>query len=219
MLLSEALLLLLLDDEKGSPVHAGYAHDEGLAGALLLDLLDVGALAETDGKLVATDTAPSAPAPAAAWSALSEPRDAKRAVAAVVKATKPIKATIAAPLVAAGVLDETRHKRLGLFETTRYPERDPSPEQALRSELHAVLVSGRPPSDFLASLLGLLVPMDLVGRLVDRDERRPAKARAQQLADRGPVGDAVKSAVQQQIAGVVAAGAAAATASTATTST
>ena len=40
MLLSEALLLLLLDDEKGSPVHAGYAHDEGLAGAVLLDLLE-----------------------------------------------------------------------------------------------------------------------------------------------------------------------------------
>ena len=48
MLLSEALLLLLLDDEKGSPVHAGYAHDEGLAGAVLLDLLEAGALAETD---------------------------------------------------------------------------------------------------------------------------------------------------------------------------
>jgi hypothetical protein len=205
MLLSEALLLLLLDDEKGSPVHAGYAHEAGLAGAVLLDLLDAGALGERDGKLVATGASPSAPALAAAWSALGEPRDAKKALAAVLKAAKPIKATIAAPLVASGILDETRHKRLGLFETTRYPERDPSPELALRTELHAVLAAGQPPTDFIASLLGLLVPMKLVDRFVERHERTVARARAKHLADTGPVGDAVKAAVQRQIAGVVAA--------------
>jgi hypothetical protein len=215
MLLSEALLLLLLDDEKGSSVRAGNAHDEGLAGAVLLDLLDAGALAETDGKLVATGAEPTAPALAAAWAALSEPRGARKALAAAAKAAKPIKATIAAPLVASGVLDEARHKRLGLFQTTRYPELDPSPEQALRSELQAVLVSGQPPTDFVASLLGLLVPMNLVGRLVERPDRKPARARAKQLAERGPVGDAVKAAVQQQIAAVVAA----TTAATVATST
>ena len=103
------------------------------------------------------------------------------------------------------MLDETHHKRLGLFETTRYPELDPSPERTLRSELQAVLLSGQAPTDFVASLLGLLVPMDLVGRLVDRTERKAAKARAKDVAERGPVGDAVKTAVQQQIAAVVAA--------------
>ena len=115
------------------------------------------------------------------------------------------------------MLDETRHKRLGLFETTRYPELDPSPERALRSELQTVLTSGQTPSDFAASLLGLLVPMDLVGRLVERADRKAAKARAKEVAERGPVGDAVKAAVQQQITAVVAAGAAAAAASTAAT--
>lgn len=219
MLLSEALLLLLLDDEKGSPVHAGYAHDEGLAGALLLDLLDAGAAMETDGKLVATGAAPTAPASSAAWSTLAEPRDAKKAIAAVVKAAKPLKATVAAPLVEAGVLDETQHKRLGLFETTRYPERDPSPERTLRSELQAVLVSGQQPTDFVASLLGLLVPMDLVGRLVPRDQRKAAKARAKAIAEHGPVGDAVRHAVQREIAGVIAATVASSAASTAATST
>jgi Golgi phosphoprotein 3 len=136
----------------------------------------------------------------------------------VVKAAKPIRTTIAAPLVDAGVLDETRHKRLGLFATTRYPERDPSPELTVRSELQAVLLSDQAPSDFAASLLGLLVPMDLVTRLVDRNERKAAKARAKAVAERGPVGDAVKSAVQQQIAAVVAISAATAAATTATTS-
>jgi hypothetical protein len=227
MLLSEALLLLLLDERKGSSVHAGWAHDEGLAGAVLLDLLAAGALTMgEDDKLVATSASPSAafapsssPALTAAAAALSEPTSARKAVGAVVKALKPIKATIAGPLVAAGVLDETRHRTLGLFPSTRYPELDPTPETRLRAELRAVLVSGQAPSEFVASLLSLLVPMELVTRLVDRDERKPAAARAKAVAESGAVGDAVKAAVQRQIAGVVAAGAAAAAASASSAST
>src|SRR4051812_22499312 len=132
MLISEALLLLLLDEEKGASVRAGHAHEQGLAGAVLLDLLAAGAVQSVgDGpRLGVAGAAPSSPdSLVTAFAVLSaEPRDARKAIAALVKALKPIKATVAAPLVAAGVLDEQRHKRLGLFTTTRFPERDPSPE-------------------------------------------------------------------------------------------
>jgi hypothetical protein len=67
-----------------------------------------------------------------------------------------------------------------------------------------VLVSGQAPSEFVASLLGLLVPVNLVGRLVERGDRTAARSRAKELAERGPVGDAVKAAVPQQIAAIVA---------------
>jgi Golgi phosphoprotein 3 GPP34 len=50
MLISEALLLLLLDEEKGSSVRGGHAHEPGLAGAVLLDLVAAGAVqAATSG--------------------------------------------------------------------------------------------------------------------------------------------------------------------------
>jgi hypothetical protein len=206
MLLCEALLLLLLDEEKGSSLQRGWAHEDGLAGAVLLDLLASDRLVAQGEELLAPAPIDGALAPAAA--ALSEPLTAKRAVGAVKKALKPIKATIARPLVEAGVLDETRHKRLGLFETTRYPELDPGPEQHLRAELEAVLVAGHPPSPFIASLLALLEPMGLVKGLVERADRREAVRRAKEVAERGAVGDAVKAAVQRQIAGVIAATAA-----------
>jgi hypothetical protein len=48
MLISEALLLLLLEEEKGASVHAGRAHEQGLAGAVLLDLVAAGALEARD---------------------------------------------------------------------------------------------------------------------------------------------------------------------------
>ena len=78
-----------------------------------------------------------------------------------------------------------------------------------------MLVEGAEPDAFDTSLLGLLVPLDLVKRVVEKDERKAAKARAKEIAERGPVGDAVKAAVQEQVmAAVIAATTAAAAGAT-----
>jgi len=200
MLLAEALLLLLLDEEKGTPLSVSAA-DHGLAGALLLEL---------------GPERPGEPALAAAWDAVhGEERDARYWVNKLPGRLKPIKGLVAAGLVERGILNEERHKRLGLFSSVRYPELEPGPEQELRTQLRAVLVDGAEPSPYIASLLGLLVPLDLVKRVVDRSERKPAMARAKEIAERGPVGDAVKRAVQAEVmVAVVAATTAATTAAT-----
>ncbi len=158
--------------------------------------------------------------------AAERPRDAKHWVGALPKALKPLKATVAAGLVSRGVLDERRHKLLGVFPSTRYPELDPAPERALRLQVWDVLVAGAAPDDHVAALLGLLVPMDLVKPLLSRDdaslsreERKAALTRAKTIADRGPVGDAVKAAVQQQVTAVVIASTVAATAAATSAST
>jgi hypothetical protein len=202
MLLAEELLLLVLDEEKGATKDLIYAQDQGLAGALLLDLAASGRLDESDGKLVASGSEPSEAPLAAAWRAIraeAKPRDAKHWVGKLPTALKPIKGTVAHGLVASGVLDERRHKLLGLFSTTRYPELDPSAETELRARLRGVLVDGVEPDARTASLLRLLVPMDMVKRLVERAERKVAGARAKAIAERGPVGAAVHAAVQEQI--------------------
>ena len=211
MLLAEALLLLVLDEDKGTATWITAA-DQGLAGALLLDL-DV---REEDGRLVPGGARPSEPALAAAWDVISgEQRAARHWVSKLPGRLKPIQGTIAAALVERGVLDEQRHRTLGVFKSVRYPELDPAPEQELRARLRRVLVEGAEPDAFDASLLGLLVPLDLVKRVVGKDERKAAKARAKEIARRGPVGDAVKAAVQEQVmAAVIAATTAATVAST-----
>lgn len=206
MLLAEELLLLLLDDEKGTV--SATAANAGLAGALLLDLVAAG---KVDDRIARTGTEPSEPALAAAWRAIDEPKPAKHWVNKLPGRLKPIKGTIAGGLVARGVLDERRHKTLGLFSSTRYPELDPGPETELRARLRRVLVDGEEPDERTAALLGLLVPLDLVKRLVERDERKAAVARAKAIAERGPVGDAVRAAVQAEIMTAVMAGVTAAT--------
>ena len=69
-----------------------------------------------------------------------------------------------------------------------------------------MLVDGVEPDARTTALLGLLVPLDLVKRVVERDERKAAVARAKALAERGPVGDAVHAAVQAEIMTAVMAG-------------
>jgi Golgi phosphoprotein 3 (GPP34) len=118
---------------------------------------------------------------------------------------KPLTGTIAAPLVDRGVLTEQRSKFLGLFPSTRFPEADPEPERALRFRLRAVLLGEREPATSEALLLALLVPLDLVGGLVDKDQRRAAKKRAKEIADGGIAGTAVSDAVREIQAAVMVA--------------
>jgi hypothetical protein len=209
MLLAEELLLLLLDDEKGTV--SATAANAGLAGALLLDLVEAGRLNEDLSRI---GSEPSEPALAAAWRAIDEPKPAKHWVSKLPGRLKPIKGTIADGLVARGVLDERRHKTLGLFSSTRYPELDPGPETELRARLRRVLVDGAEPDPRTVSLLGLLVPLDLVKRVVSRGERKAAVARAKALAERGAVGDAVGAAVEAEVMAAVMAAITASTAAT-----
>jgi hypothetical protein len=198
MLLAEELLLLLLDDEKGTV--SATAADAGLAGALLLDLVGSGRL---DERFARTGSEPPEPALAAAWRAIDEPKSAKHWVSRLPRRLKPIRGTVAEGLVARGVLDERRHKTLGLFPSTRYPEVDSGPETELRARLRRVLVDGAEPDERTTALLGMLVPLDLVKHVVERGERRAAVKRAKALAERGPVGNAVQAAVQAEIMAVV----------------
>lgn len=118
---------------------------------------------------------------------------------------KPLRQRLAEGLVGRGVLSEERHKVLGLFPSTRYPEADPEPERQVRERLTAVLLDGREPDTEEAMLLSLLSALELVPRLVPRERRREAGKRAKQIAEAGPAAKAVASAVRDVQASVTAA--------------
>lgn len=200
--LAEEVLLLALHDESGSTGMTSV--HPGLAGALLVELGGIGALRVADKRL---EPVPGAPVPqhpvlARAHAVLAgsdKRRSASSWVGRLPRELKPIIGTVAAPLVERGVLAEDRRRFLGLLPDTRYREADPGPERALRARLRSVLVDGAPPSEHDALLVGLLVPLDLVRRAVDKPDRRTARRRAKQIAEQGVAGDAVRDAVQAQI--------------------
>jgi hypothetical protein len=199
--LAEEILLLGLDDEKGSSgIVVAHA---ALAGATLADLAEAGAVALEDGKVVpVVEGPPTHPVLARALAAVAgdpKHRDPRSWVPRLAQALKPVLATVAAPLVERGVLGEERRTFLGLPAGTRYPERDPLPERALRERLHRVLVEGAEPSGHDALLVGLLRTLNLVDASVAKEHRRAARARAKEVADQGVAGKAVQQAVQAQI--------------------
>lgn len=198
LILAEELLLLALDETKGS---AGSTPlDPGLAGALLVDLGRLGALQPVGRELHPVEGVglehPVLARAAAAIAESSKRRTAKSWVGRLPRELKPLTATVAHPLVERGILAERRVKVLGLFPGTRFPEADPGPERMLRSRLQDVLLGGRAPQEQDALLLGLLEPLGLVDRLVERPQRREARKRAKQVATTGIAGSAVSQAVR-----------------------
>jgi hypothetical protein len=211
LLLAEELLLLVLDDEKGQATVSSA--ETGLAGALLLDLADGGWLVCSDGTLVPAGGAAGDTPPAGvlddALTAIrdaGEPRDAKHWVRKLPRELKPLQKRTAQRLFERGVLAAERHKVLGLFATDRYPEADPEPERALRERLRAELTGARDVSPRTALLVPLLRAYRLVGKLVDKTDRKATEARAKEIAESpGNVGGAVKAVLDEMQAAVMVA--------------
>lgn len=198
LILAEELLLLALDEVKGST--GSTPVDPGLAGALLVDLGRLGALKPMGRELHPVDEGglehPVLARAATAIAASSKRRTAKSWVGRLPRELKPLTATVAHPLVERGILTEQRVKVLGLFPSIRFPETDPGPERMLRSRLQEVLLGGRAPQEQEALLLGLLDPLGLVDRLVERPQRRQARRRVKEIATEGIAGSAVSDAVR-----------------------
>ena len=174
-----------------------------------MDLGRLGALRPEVKELAAVaGSGPEHPVLAQAHAVIStspKRRSAKSWVGRLPGELKPLTGTVAAPLMERGVLTEQRSKFLGLFPSTRFPETDPGPERLLRSRLSAVLLGDREPAERDALLIGLLVPLDLVGGLVEKDQRRAAGKRAKEIAEGGVAGTAVSDAVREIQAAVMVA--------------
>ncbi len=214
LLLAEELLLIALDDEKGSSRNSRL--DLGLAGALLEDLGRVGALRSEGKQLQTVDAAaPEYPLLARTHEVIvgsGKPRSAKAWLDRLPRRLKPITSTVATGLVQRGVLTEQRRKVLGVFPSPRFPESDPEPERRIRGRLTAVLAGERRPEERDALLFGLLVDLEMISELVEWSQRRAARERAKEIADGGITDNGVARAVQQgmKTAAATKAGAAAA---------
>jgi len=209
LILAEQTLLIALDDAKGRDT-TQWAGDAGLAAALLLDLARLELVeVDADEHVVAADGPPPAHEllrdAHAAIAASEKRRTAKGWVSRLPRHLKPLRTRLARGLVGRGVLAEEHKKLLGLLPATRFPEADPAPERDLRARLRDVLVVGREPTEEEALLVGLLEPLELIGNVVERDERRAARKRAKEVAEQGIAGTAVRDAVAAVQAAVLAA--------------
>ncbi|HSK23006.1 MAG TPA: GPP34 family phosphoprotein [Egicoccus sp.] len=209
-LLAEDLVLLCWDDEKGKP-HAkcSTGFSTGIAGALLIDAMGVGALEVLDDRVHPTGTAPSDPLLAAVVADTERARKPKK-VKDLVGHLDNRKRTNAVldRMVESGALRRQEHRVLGLFPVTRRPTADTRTAKAVRGQVRDLLLGRRRPGDgdsHAVLLAKLARSTGALNVLVERKQRKEAQRRADGFDVGSDVPEAVAKAIQQAQAAVMAA--------------
>lgn len=201
LLLAEEIFLLSHDDGTGKGSGA-LSLDNGLAGALLLDLASEELVVCIGKTLVAVAGTASHSLLASTHAELlrsDKPRTAQHWVNRLPTALKPLASQVGQSLARQGVLTEQHTKVLGLFRMTRWPEADPAPERDLRDRLRDVLVRNEEPDPRTALLISLLTPLGLVRGLTDTEHRKHAVARAKSIAQAGATATTTSAAVADSV--------------------
>ncbi|MDP9864227.1 MULTISPECIES: GOLPH3/VPS74 family protein [Streptosporangium] len=155
--IAEEVLLLAYSEAEGRQLVSSSELDAALGGALLAELTVNGRIDLAGKKVTVLDPTPLG----------EEELDATLArIAADTKERKPdwwiyklhsakLRKRLLSRLAERGVLGEETRKILGIFPSTRYPERDPSVELAVRERVQSVL-SGAVPDRRIAVLIAVL---------------------------------------------------------------
>lgn len=198
--LAEELLLLAMHEKKGTVLlRAQTALPYGLAGALIIELVEAGLLRLEGKNLVA---APGGYAQDELFEeVLAKVRSSKRVhslkswVLRMGRSGGKIKKRLLARLVEKRVLQREEHRVLGIFPSQKYPEADSRPEYEIRRRVTSGILRGSARDERTAALISLAYACDLIGLLFEKGERREAKKKAKEISKKQPVGSAVAHTV------------------------
>ncbi len=216
--LPEEVLLLLLHDEKGTPMVDGTAVGAALAGAALVELTMDGALRLTEidepdvkrGRLVATGRTPADPRLAA----LVEPVQRRKPKDAITKLTgygwgsgagKGLREGLLHGLADQGLLSQEKGRVLGLFPTTSWPQGyRREAEVELVDRVRRAVVAGERPDRRTSAVVSILNAVGALPKLFPDQDKKALKKRGRQISDSDWAGPAVRKAVEEAQAAMVA---------------
>jgi hypothetical protein len=191
-LIAEDLLLLLLDDEKGTV--STWGKTEAVLGGAVLAELAVAGLVTLDeqtsfwraNKVRATDAAQADLDPVLAEALAKIAEKDRRASSLVGPIGKGLEQRLAARLADRGILERHDSKVLGLFRRTTWPATDTTHEAELRRTVTACLVDGIQPDERTGALIALLAAIDQAHSAVTpgtTTKKRELEKRAKQISE------------------------------------
>jgi hypothetical protein len=203
-LIAEDVLLLLLDDTKGT-VSTWGTTDAVLGGAVLAELALMG-LAGVDekkrlgraGKVRATGSVPTDLDPVLAEALATIAEKDRTASALVTKLGKGLKDRLAAGLAERRILERRDVRQFGLLPRTTWPAVDTSRDNQLRRMITVCLADGGRPDERTATLIALLAAVDEAHKVVSANTastKRQLRKRAKEIAEGHWAAKAVKDAV------------------------
>lgn len=207
--LHEEVLLLALDDEKGT-IHFGATWQQAAAGAMIAELLLAGRIRASDDKkprLEVVDPTPLGdPVLDAALETMAAAGKPKRGTAWVQKLGNQgkLKQRIADELVRKGVLRAEEGKILWVFNTTHFPQRDGRPEKDVIARLkRAIFTSTTEVSPRTVVLVALADAAGLLPKVLDRSQLKERKERIKTLTAGQATGKMTREAIEAMRAAVM----------------
>jgi hypothetical protein len=211
-LIAEDLLLLLLDDAKGT-TPTSTAIGTVLGGAVLLELALDGAV-QIDGQRsrwkprkvrVADASRATDPVLISALQTIAQKQ--RSAQNLVDRLGKGQKTALGDRMAKRGLLERRDTTALGLITQKRWIVRDQTRKHDLRQQIISVLVDQNPPDDRTGALIALLSSVDRAHRLVGDTgvPNRELKKRAKRIAEGAWAAEAVRDAVAATTTAVTAA--------------
>ena len=215
-LLEEFTLLAYGDD--GTPLTDGTHLDNGLGGAILLELALARRADVVDKRLVVLDGPPLGdPVLDAALARIAEdkPRKPGHWVSKFAKEARP---RVLEKLVADGVLTVEKDRVLGVFPRKKYPAAngvEPPVEADARERMRAAVLGSGAVDPRTAALCALVAATDLDREVFADLDRKRVKARLKEIGEGAWAAAAVKKAIEEVQAAVMVAIVASTTAATA----
>ncbi|WP_344978848.1 GOLPH3/VPS74 family protein [Streptosporangium fragile] len=155
--IAEEVLLLAYDEREGRQLVSSTELDAAVGGAVLAELAVGGRIDLADRKVTVRDGAPTGDEELDTTLAriVAEPKTRKPEWWVRRLTSAKLRRRLLSRLTERGVLGEEQRRVLGIFPSTRYPERDPSVERGVRERVRDVL-SGADPDERIAVLIAIL---------------------------------------------------------------
>jgi len=221
--LSEKLLLLAVDDEKGTMVSDQIHLHYSLAGALILEMTLSERIGLIDDRVVLQNSGATKDPIINEIIALIQKSSKRKKINYWVskigqKGGKFQKETIN-NLISKGILRKQEDKILWIIPYNKYPTVNAKPENEIRRELRDIVLHGQQPNQENLMLLGLTQASNLIKEIFpNKEHRKTAKIKIKELTSESKVSKAVDSAIEGVQAAVMVAVMSATVAATAATS-
>ncbi len=213
----EFLLLAYADD--GTPLTDGTHLDNGLGGAVLLELALAGRVDVKDKKVVVTDRQPLGdPLLDDALARVTAEERGRRPGHWVTRFAKDTRPRVLDRLVANGVLTTEKDRVLWVFPRTKYPSAqgvEPAVETEARQRMRAALLTGGAVEPRTAALCSLVAATELDRKVFADLDRKEVVARLKVIGEGAWAATAVKKSIEEIQAAIMVAIIASSTAATA----
>jgi hypothetical protein len=194
--LPEELLLLAIQDEKGSLVtSSSFAINYGIAGAILLELAFEDYIEYKEKRIVVRKRAYKENSvfneALKHIKELPKEKNARYWISRLTAKIKKLRKRILDQLVDKKILYKNERKVLWIFTSTTYPIKDSTPKSEIKTKIREAILHGKKHDDRTIALIALVNACGFINQIFTKGERKLAKIKIEEIMKKNVIAKAV----------------------------